>query len=95
MSIYEYISPSQLEEIGFKDKGNRLFSMDIDENLLLHVSDEKTHYVLSLIDTFDFKLVELPLKLASFELIHEAVKSLTPEMAWHIHKKYRATFYDP
>lgn len=96
MSLYEYILPSQFEQIGFKQSSRRMFTIEIDGvDLLLHVTDEHTHYALSLLDTIEFKLVELPFKLKSFVLIEEVTKALTPSAAWEIHKKLRSTFAAP
>lgn len=96
MSAYNYIMDTEFERIGFKDDRNRSFSKEIDgEALILHVTDQKTHYELSLLDTFEFKLAMLPDKPTNLDLIQEIVKVLTPAKAWELHKKIRSTFAIP
>ena len=93
MSEYNYILATEIESLGFKDDGNRNFSKEIDgDGLILHLTDEKTHYELSLLDTFVFELVVLPEKLTNLDQIRELTNYLTPENAWKTHRRIRATF---
>lgn len=96
MSEYTYILDTELKRIGFKIDGYRNFSKEIDgEGLILHITDERTHYELSLLDTFDFKFAVLPVKPTNFDLLQEVVNDLTPEKAWELHRKIRSTFSTP
>ena len=93
MSEYNYILATEIESLGFKYDGNRNFSKEIDgDGLILHMTDEKTHYELSLLDTFVFELVVLPDNPTSFDLLQELTNYLTPENAWKTHRRIRATF---
>lgn len=96
MSEYLYIMDTDFKRIGFKYDGNRSFSKEIDgEALILHVTDEKTHYELSLLDTDEFKIVVLPAKPTDLDQLQEVLDELTPVKAWALHIKIRATFENP